>query len=289
MAQNTREIRRRIRSVQSTQKITSAMEMVAAAKLRRAQERVVTARPYTAKLHEVLERLFRSDTDFEHPFIEVSEEGKVGYVVISGDSGLAGGYNVNILRFAQRHVDSHDENAAIIALGRKGRDYFRYRGYPLLQEYINIGDLPTYIQAVALAEELTKLYHEGTLREVNLVYNKFITPLRQDPVKIQLLPIAASVDRREGEEEEVEYIFEPSPAGVLDELLPKYVNIEIYQALLEAKASEHGARMTAMGSATDNAEEIIDKLNLSYNRARQTAITTEISEIVGGAEALQGS
>jgi len=288
MAQGTRDIKRRIRSIKSTQKITKAMEMVAAAKLRRAQERVVASRPYSNKIHEVIGRLVKDVGDFDHPLLVTPGEGKIGFVVITGDRGLAGGYNVNILRLAQRYIDAQKDEAVIIALGKKGRDYFRYRGYHLLRDYINIGDIPTFIQARELAKELTELYKNGTLREVHLLFNEFVSPIQQKPTKVQLLPIETGAGKGEGPEE-LEYIFEPSPGDVLGELLPRYVDIQVYHALLEAKASEHGARMTAMGNATDNAEEIIEKLTLSYNRARQAAITKEISEIVGGAEALKSS
>ncbi|KUK11101.1 MAG: ATP synthase gamma chain [Clostridia bacterium 41_269] len=289
MAQSTRDIKRRIRSIKSTQKITKAMEMVAAAKLRRAQEKAVSSRPYSNKMQEVLGRLTAGVGEFKHPLLSYPEKGKIGFVVITGDRGLAGGYNINILRLAQQHIDSCRDEAAIIALGRKGRDYFRYRNYPLLRDYINIGDIPTYIQARELAKELMELFTDGTLREVHLLFNEFISPIQQKPTIVRLLPVETEAGEGEGEEHwsEVEYIFEPSPAEVLGELLPRHIEIQVYHALLEAKASEHGARMTAMGNATDNAQEIIDKLILSYNRARQAAITKEISEIVGGAEALK--
>jgi len=267
------------------------MEMVAAAKLRRAQEKAVSSRPYSAKMQEVLGRLTAGAGEFKHPLLSFPQEGKIGFVVITGDRGLAGGYNINILRLAQQHIDSCRDEAAIIALGRKGRDYFRYRNYPLLRDYINIGDIPTYIQARELAKELIELFTNGTLREVHLLFNEFISPIHQKPTIVRLLPVETEVEEGEGEDHwnEVEYIFEPSPGEVLGELLPRHIEIQVYHALLEAKASEHGARMTAMGNATDNAQEIIEKLTLSYNRARQAAITKEISEIVGGAEALNST
>jgi len=284
MAQSTRDIKRRIRSIKSTQKITKAMEMVAAANLRRAQEKVIASRPYAAKLGEVLGRLVKGAGDFQHPLLAVPDEGKIGYVVITGDRGLAGGYNVNILRLAKEHVDASEEEIDLFTLGKKGRDYFRFRGYPLIKSYTDIGDIPTFIQAQELSRELVELFSNGSFREVHLFYNRFISPIQQKPSSLQLLPIETADEDDSGE---AEYIFEPSSADVLGILLPKYVEIQVYQALLEAKASEHGARMTAMGSATDNAQEIIEKLTLMYNRARQAAITKEISEIVGGAEALE--
>lgn len=291
MAESTADIKRRIRSIQSTQKITRAMEMVAAAKLRRAQGNLLASRPYARKLTEVLGRLIQGAGDFSHPLLKAPEEGKIGCVVFTGDRGLAGGYNVNILRLAQGFVDSIDDKdeSALIILGKKGRDYFRFRKYPIMQDYISIGDVPTFIQAKELARQLMEWYQDGTLREVHLFYQKFQSAIQQIPTRIQLLPLEAARAGEEANDEEIEYIFEPSPEDVLGTLLPNFVEIQVYEALLEAKASEHAARMTAMGSATDNAEEMIEKLILSYNRARQAAITTEISEIVGGADALENA
>lgn len=287
MAQSTGDIKRRIRSIQNTQKITKAMKMVAAAKLRRAQEKLLASRPFAAKLNEVLGRLVRGAGDFSHPLLNPAEEGKIGVVVFTGDRGLAGGYNVNIQRFAQIFMDGLErEDVGLVVLGKKGRDYYRFRGYPIMQDYINIGDVPTFIQAKELAKQLTAWYQDGTLREVHLFYQKFVSPIQQIPKHVQLLPIMPDMEGTDSKET-TEYIYEPSKEGVLGQLLPSYVEIQVYQALLEAKSGEAGARMTAMDSATDNAQEMIEKLTLSYNRARQAAITKEISEIVGGADALE--
>lgn len=288
MAESTGDIKRRIRSIQSTQKITKAMKMVAAAKLRRAQEKLLASRPFAAKLNEVLARLVQGAGGFSHPLLNTSEEGKIGVVVFTGDRGLAGGYNVNIQRLAQHYMDGLEkEDTGLVALGRKGRDYYRFRGYPIMQDYINIGDVPTFIQAKELAKQLMEWYQDGTLREVHLFYQKFVSPIQQIPTHVQLLPIAPDMEDTAGKD--IEYIYEPSQEGVLGQLLPSYVEIQVYQAMLEAKAGEQGARMTAMDSATDNAQEMIEKLTLSYNRARQAAITKEISEIVGGADALENA
>ena len=289
MAQSTGDIKRRIRSIKSTQKITKAMEMVSGAKLRRAQEKMMASRPYAGKLKEVLGRLIQGTGDFSHPLLTVPEEGKIGCVVFTADRGMAGGYNVNIQRLAQHYVDGMEEDQyELIVLGKKGRDYFRFRNYPIMQEYLNIGDVPTFMQAQELARQLMEWYADGTLSEIYLFYTKFGSAMHQIPTKIKLLPLETAGEKEEISEE-IEYIFEPSPEGVLGTLLPNYVEIQVYQALLESKASEHGARRTAMSSATDNAQEMIDKLTLSFNRARQAAITTEITEIVGGAEALENS
>lgn len=289
MAESTGDIKRRIRSIQSTQKITKAMKMVSAAKLRRAQEKLLSSRPYAGKLTEVMGRLVQGAGSFPHPLLNVPEEGKIGCVVFTGDRGQAGGYNANIQRLAQHYVDGlEEEETALIMLGKKGRDYFRFRKYPIMQEYLNIGDIPTFIQAKELARQLMEWYQDGTLREVYLFYQKFVSPIHQVPTQVKLLPLEPA-GGEESSAEEIEYIFEPSPEGVLGTLLPNYVEIKVFQALLEAKAGEHGARMTAMGSATDNAQEMIEKLTLSFNRARQAAITKELSEIVAGADALENA
>jgi F-type H+-transporting ATPase subunit gamma len=289
MAQSTGDIKRRIRSIKSTQKITKAMEMVSGAKLRRAQEKLMASRPYATKLGEVMGRLVHSAGDFSHPLLKSPETGKIGCVVFTADRGQAGGYNVNIQRLAQHYVDGLEEDTtALIVLGKKGRDYFRFRKYPIMQEYLNIGDVPTFMQAKELAKHLMEWYEDGTLSEVHLFYTRFGSAIHQIPTQKKLLPLETGAGEEEISEE-MEYIFEPSPEGVLGTLLPNYVEIQVYQALLESKASEHGARRTAMGAATDNAEEMIDKLTLSFNRARQAAITTEITEIVGGANALENS
>lgn len=281
---SARDIRRRIKSIKSTQQITKAMKMVAAAKLRRAQESVIAARPYAKKIQEVLGRLAAGAQDYSHPLLEVREVKKVGLVIITGDRGLCGGFNANLIRLAEHTMADMDKDTGLVTIGRKGRDYFRRRGKEIVEDYINIGDNPTFIQGKELARCLMALYSEGVFDEIYLMYNEFRSAMSQKPLMLKLLPI----DPAAGEDSKgVEYIYEPSEAGVLDTLLPSYVETLVYRALLESKASEHGARMTAMSSATDNAVEIIDKLTLTLNRARQAAITKEISEIVGGAAALQ--
>lgn len=277
------DIKRRIKSIKNTQQITKAMKMVAAAKLRKAQSGVISARPYSKKLQEVLGRLAASATDYEHPLIEEREVEKVGLVVLTADRGLCGGFNANIIKLGEQISSQTREDVGLVAIGRKGRDYFRRRGREITEEYINIGDNPTFIQGRELALRLMTLYTEGVFDEIHLLYTEFMSPISQNPVSIKLLPIQNTAEE---DASDTEYIYEPSAAEVLDDLLPKYVETVVFRALLESKASEHGARMTAMGSATDNAAEMIDKLTLSFNRARQAAITKEISEIVGGAAAL---
>ncbi|MDK2821280.1 MAG: F-type H+-transporting ATPase subunit gamma [Clostridia bacterium] len=280
---NMRDLKRRIRSVQNTQHITRAMKMVAAAKLRRAQSQVTAARPYAAKLQEVMQRLIVAVDPESQPLAASREVKKVGYVVITGDRGLAGGYNANIIRLVEEKLRSEDRPSGLVCVGRKGREYFKRRQVEMVKTFSDIGDIPEYVQARELARQLIDLFLQGTFDEVNLAYTRFRSAISQEPQIDQLLPIKSS-----GESDESgEYIYEPSPAEVLQSLLPRYCEIRVYQALLEAKASEHGARMTAMDNATKNAAEMIDKFTLSFNRARQAAITREISEIVAGADALK--
>lgn len=279
-----RDLKRRIRSIKSTQQITRAMKMVAAAKLRKIQDRVTAGRPYAHKLSEVIRHLVATADPHEQPLVAEREVRKVGYVLITADRGLAGGYNANLIRVAQERLAREERPAALITVGRKGRDYFMRRGAEILREYINIGDAPDLGLAREMARDLMRLFLEGSLDEVYLIYSRFYSALRQVPQVDKLLPIAPP--RSEGREER-EYIYEPGKKEVLGALLPRYCEVQVYRALLEAKASEHGARMTAMDNATENAAEMIDKLTLSFNRVRQAAITREISEVVAGADALQ--
>jgi len=281
---NMRDLKRRIRSIKSTQHITRAMKMVAAAKFRRAQSQVTAARPYTLKLEEVIGRLIGAVDPETQPLAATREVKKVGYVLLTADRGLAGGYNANLIRLADERLRSEGRASALVAVGRKGRDFFRRRQVEMAGSFTDLGDVPDLTQARELARQLMDLYLAGTVDELHLVYSRFYSAIRYVPQIEQLLPITS----REGEAGTAgEYIYEPSPEAVLQSLLPRYCEIKVYQALLEAKASEHGARMTAMDSATKNAGEMIDKLTLFFNRARQAAITGEILEVVAGADALK--
>lgn len=278
---SARDLRRRIKSIKSTQQITKAMKMVAAAKLRRAQERVIAARPFAGKIQEVMARLIAANSGVSHPLLEVREPKTTCYVVVSGDRGLCGGYNANILRLNYNML--YQKPGSLVTIGRKGRDFFRRRGYDIKSEFIGIGEDITFGIAKEIGQTLVDYYVKGIFDEVYLVFTEFKSAMTQKPSSMKLLPVEPP---SEGAGGQVDYIYEPDPETMLGELLPKYINTTIYRALLESKASEEGARMTAMGSATDNASEMIDKLTLSLNRARQAAITKEISEIVGGANAL---
>ena len=277
-----RDIRRRIRAVRNMQQITRAMKMVAAAKLRKSQEKVMAARPYARQLQEVLARLVQDQTEISHPLLDKRPVRRVGYVVVSADRGLCGAFNANILRRTSALIAEQEHESKLVTVGRKSRDFFRRGKVEILGEFTDLGDDPNYGQAKAIAAAVSRLYQTGAFDEVYLVYTEFITAISQRPVVVKLLPIEqpAAKSRRQ-------YIFEPSPAEIMARLLPKYVETTLFRALLESKASEMGAKMTAMGSATDNAKEMIDRLTLAMNRARQAAITKEISEIVGGAAALE--
>lgn len=284
---NGKEIRRRIRSVQNTGKITKAMKLVSASKLRRAQGSVVSARPYKNKLKEVLSRLVASaGSAISDPLLEVREVKKVGFVVFTSNKGLAGGYNANIMKEALAEVNAAQAKGyevGIVAVGRKARDFFQKRGYTIDEEFLAVNDIPSAIDADAITKLIKTAYVTGQYDEVYIVYAEFRSAMSQIPKTAKVLP----VETPESEAVDgLDYIFEPSPEVVLSQILPLYLANQVFSALTEAKAGEHGARMTAMSAATDNASALVDRLNLDYNRARQAAITNEITEIVAGVSAL---
>lgn len=285
MAKGMRDIKRQIKGVQNTRQITKAMEMVAAARLRRAQEAATAARPYSEKLKEVVESIAAGTKDVKHPMLETRPIKRTGYLVITSDRGLAGGYNANVLRKVTqtiRRKHKSEQEYALFVIGRKGREYFRRRNMPIVSEVTGIPDSPAFSDIKAIAYTAVKKFEDGEYDELYLYYNEFVNAMTQIPVEKRLLPLEP-VSSKAGATSSYEY--EPSPEGVLEVLLPKYAETLIYSALLDGKASEFGARMTAMGSATKNASKMISSLTLTYNRARQAAITQEISEIVAGANA----
>lgn len=286
-----REYKRRIASVKNTQQITKAMKMVAAAKLRRAQENAEASRPYTEILQETLARLAAVAEDVSHPLLEKRDEvRKIGYVVVTADRGLCGAYNSNIIRTTNTAIAEDERNVeyGIVAVGRKARDFYRKRTNYLDAEFINLGDNVSYADAREIGEYVISAYENGELDEVYLVYARFVNALRQIPTVTKILPLEPPEKEEVSEEEEhIDYIYEPSADQILYTLVPRYIGSQIHHAMLEAKASEHGARMTAMSNATDNAAELIETLTLEMNKARQAAITDEILDIVGGAEALK--
>ncbi|HSE94036.1 MAG TPA: ATP synthase F1 subunit gamma [Methylomirabilota bacterium] len=286
-----RDIRRRIRSVQSTQKITRAMKLVAAAKLRRAQERILAARPYAGKMAELLGNLVgvTGSEGAPHPLLEQREGPRRQIVVITADRGLAGAFNSNILRKAMEAVreSTSPTDLTLVVVGRKARDFYRRRQWTIKRDLIGFWDRLAYSHAQELADYFMQQYVDGEVDEVHLIYNEFRSVAVQRPVRQQLLPIprvhAAGGD---GAETPVDYIFEPGPAAILGDLLPRHVRMQVFRALMESLAGEYGARMTAMEAATKNAKEMIDVLTIQYNKARQEKITKELLDIVGGAEAL---
>ena len=282
---NLKDLRKRIGSVRSTQQITKAMKMVAAARLRRGQEAAERARPYAAKITEMFAAVVTGVPEEAHPLLARREEKRVDVVLVTSDRGLCGGYNANLLRraegFRREHGDKHLE---LLLVGRKGLDYFRRRQVTPLAEHTGVQQSPLTDVASTLAERVTTRFAESATDAVYLLYSRFQSAISQIPTVVRLLPVEAPTE----DAAPVEYIFEPPQPELLGALLPRYIQTLLLQALLESVASEFGARMTAMDNATRNAAEMIDRLTLSMNRARQAQITTELMEIVSGAEALRG-
>lgn len=281
-----RDIKRRMKSINSTMQITKAMYLVSSAKLKKAKDRVDTTRPYSETVISSIQRILASAKGVKHPFIEKREVKKTAYIIMSADRGLAGGFNSNLIKLAQHNI-TDKENTEIVAYGSKSRDYFSKRGYNVIESFTGMTEDPTYTDARAAGEMLIDKYKKGEIDEVKLVYTKFVSMIAQEPTVLTLLPVNIEEGETEAEKSLTLTEYEPSPEVVLDYLIPKYINGAIFGGLVESAASQQGARMVAMESATDNAEEIIDSLALVYNRARQATITQEISEIVGGAEALK--
>jgi F-type H+-transporting ATPase subunit gamma len=285
-----RDIQRRIRSVQSTQKITRAMKLVAAAKLRRAQERILSARPYANKMAELLGNLVSGADDATHPLLEQREGPRRQIVIITADRGLAGAFNANILRRAVELVrESSSAEVTLVVVGRKARDFFRRRPVTVKRDMIGFWDRLAYSHAQELADYFMQQYLDGEVDEVVLLYNEFRSVAVQRPVRQQLLPIPRTALAEGEAAAPVDYIYEPGPEAILGDLLPRHVRMQVYRALMESLAGEYGARMTAMEAATKNAKEMIDVLTIQYNKARQEKITKELLDIVGGAEALKQS
>lgn len=286
MAKGIRDIKRQIKSVKDTRQITKAMEMVAASKLRRAQQAAESARPYSEKMKEVVSSIASGTKGVKHPMLEKREIRKTGYLIVTSDKGLVGGYNANLLRKLTDTIQSRHKSKdeyVLFVIGRKGRDFCRRRDLPIVEEVTGLSDAPKFSDIKAVAASAVKNFAEGAYDELYLLYNQFNSAISQTPIEIRLLPLADIAE----EGTKANYEYEPSPEGVLETLLPQYAETLIYSAVLEGKASEFGAKMTAMGNATKNATEMINKYTLIFNRARQAAITQEISEIVAGANALE--
>ena len=280
-----REIRRRIKSVQSTAKVTRAMEMVAASRMRRAQERPIAARPYAERMVQVLADLAaqREEGEEIHPLLVQRSVNRITVIHITPDRGLCGGLNANINRVVASYILGQSVPVTIVVVGRKGRDFMVRCGQEVRAEFTRLGDRPSVVDILPIARIVIDDYTDGLIDEVYLSYTQFVTTLTQRPVLWRLLPIEpAAIEPGRS----VEYIYEPSPDEVLAQLLPRFVEMELYHAILESIASEQSARMVAMRNATDNANELIEDLTLTYNKARQEMITMELLDITGGAEAL---
>ncbi|MCB1032032.1 MAG: F0F1 ATP synthase subunit gamma [Acidimicrobiales bacterium] len=287
-----RVLRRRIKSVQSTKKITKAMELISASRIAKAQERVAAARPYSERITEVIRNLAAAGAGGDSPLLNPRPEvTTVAYVVVAADRGLAGGYNSTVIRAAERAMVADQEagrQTALITVGKKATGYFRFRGWEIAESFIGFSDDPSYENARSVATYVAERFESGEFSEVHLAYTRFLSLGSQVVELDQYMPLDSSTLEQSGDQAaSADYEFEPSPSEILDRLLPRYAEAKLYASMLDAAASEHAARQRAMKSATDNAEEMIIKLSRVMNRARQDAITTEIMEIVGGAEALR--
>ena len=304
--ESTRDIKGRIKSVTNIQQITKAMNMVAAARLRKAEEKANGSRPYAEKIGELLRRASSVTPGFTSPLFRTGEVKKVGYLVICGDKGLAGAYNSNVMKRTLQEISGKDRSAyALYVCGKQAKNYLKFRGYDPDTYHFGFSDKPSAQDSIDLSKEMVEYFTKEEVDEVYIIYTKFITALRQQVRVDRLLPIEAPAEGKTEEAakaaasewekerqdflriEEDPYIFLPDAAAVLSKLLPEYIQVQVYNAMLQSAASELGSRMAAMSAATDNATERIADLNLTYNKARQAQVTNEISEIVGGAAALE--
>ena len=286
-----RQVRQRIKVAKNIQQITKAMKMVAAARLKRAQDRVQAARPYAATMREMMTSLADAvGAEVQHPLLAVRPVRSVGFLIITADRGLAGSYNSAMLRRATEMLREYDKDRVkLYVVGRKGIQFFRRRKYNVVEEFGINNTGVTISEARAITRRVRAAFETEEIDQLTLLYTRFFTAITQKPTNVQLLPIQTpESDAAPNSETKEEYIFEPDAQTLLQGLLPRYIEGQVYQALLESNASEHGSRMTSMSSATDNAGKMITTLTLQLNRARQAGITREISEIVGGAEALKG-
>ncbi len=288
-----RDIRRRIRSVRNMAQITKAMEMVAASRMRRAQQRVTAARPYAQAMRTLIGELALQGASAGqelHPLLAQREVDTVGIILMTPDRGLAGALNTNIIRRGTEHIleqEGHSLDVEVVTVGRKGQDFLARRGRKLLGTFIGIVDKPSYDDVIPIARVLMDSYASGVMDSAYIVYPKFISTLVQRPEVVQILPVAPAEElSAEDAATTAEYIFEPDPRRILDQLLPRYVEVQVWQALLETSASFFSSQMVAMRNATDNAKDIVQSLTLTYNKVRQAGITREVTEIASAAEAM---
>jgi F-type H+-transporting ATPase subunit gamma len=285
-----KEIRGKIKSVENTKKITKAMEMVAASKMRKAQERMRAARPYSDTIRNIAAHLAEANPEYVHPFLVTQDSAKrVGFIVVTTDKGLCGGLNTNILRITTnrlREVEAAGNGIDVVAIGNKGFGYMNRIGAKIVSHVVQLGDTPHLDRLIGPVKILLDAYQEGRLDAIYLCYTKFINTMKQEPVIEQLLPLSADRMKSDTPSHSWEYVYEPEAKVVIDELLVRYVEALIYQSVAENIASEQSARMVAMKSASDNAGTVISDLKLVYNKTRQAAITKELSEIVAGAAAV---
>jgi F-type H+-transporting ATPase subunit gamma len=283
-----KEIRTKIGSIKNTQKITSAMQMVAASKMRKAQDRMAASKPYATKIRRVIGHLARSHSEYKHPFLEKERELKrAGFIIVTTDRGLCGGLNTNLLRsliLEMKQLADRGVGIDLCLIGNKGLNFFKRFGGNVIAHANHLGDAPSVADLIGIVKVMLDRYQENKLDRVSLIYNQFVNTMSQKPLQIQLLPIVPVEDNSMNYH--WDYIYEPDSKELLDSLLPRYIEMQVYQGVIENIASEQAARMVAMRSASDNAGKLLDDLKLVYNKVRQAAITKEIAEIVSGAAAV---
>lgn len=284
-----KEIRTKISSINKTRKITRAMEMVAASKMRKTQERMRASKPYANKIYEVVKHIARANSEYRHPFMGEREIKRVGIIVVTTDRGLCGGLNANLLRETIRNVRTWKEQGKeidVAVIGRKGQAFFKRVGGNILGSVEHLGDTPGINDFIGIVKIMLDAYYNGTIDALHVIYNEFVNTMTQKPTVKQLLPLPKAEDDSKTMGHHWDYIYEPDAKDLLDNLLERYMELEVYQAVVENVACEQAAKMIAMKSATDNAGDLIKEFQLAYNKARQAAITQELAEIVGGAAAL---
>ena len=281
-----KDIKKRIGSLKNTSQITKAMKMVSAAKLRRAQEAIIAGRPYAEKMQEVLKNLSADAESANNPLLEIRDTKRIGLILFTSDRGLCGGFNANLIKKTETFNLEHGKKKEILMsfYGKKGHDYFKRRGVTVQNFYETAKGAEGYGVASQMSGDIIEAYLNGDVDEVHIIYGCFQSALTQKPIVDQLLPLVP--EESEKKEEIVDFLFEPGAEALLEALIPKYVASQLFKSILETAASEHGARMSAMDSASKNASEMIDKLTVQYNRARQASITTELMDIINGAEAV---